>query len=118
MKQGLIIGAIVGGILALLTVVGGSIAWAQKKSNDLRRGWHLVPIVATSRPLKRGDRISAGALVSRDTPEQFVTSSVVPAAKLGSLEQRLLSVDLPANAMVRWSDLESEPPDPRRQAGS
>ena len=115
MKRGLLIGGLVGAILALLTVAAATVGFIGKRSRDMRRGWSLVPVVVTGRALKHGDRISPGALVVRDTPEQFVTGSVVPAGQLGSLDPRLLGVDLPENAMGHWADLQPEGPDPVRE---
>ena len=110
MGRGLMIGAAIGAGLALLLTVAGTIAFTTEQVAKMRRGWNLVPLVATSRALKRGAPLAAGDLVSREEVEQFATDNSLKPDDLTRVTQRIVAADLPAGALVYWNDLEPEQP--------
>lgn len=110
MGRGITIGVAIGAALALLLTAVGTMLYTSKRASDLRRGWNAVPLVTTAHAVKRGARIGPGDLVGREMPEQFATDDALRPADLGRANQQVLAVDLPANTLVYWGDLESEQP--------
>jgi len=74
---------------------------------NVRRGWHLVPIIVASQSIPDGTVIDFSMISMREVPETFVTSSVVrPDSAAYVLNQRLM-VPVQAGDPLLWSQFES-----------
>lgn len=105
--SGMLLGGVVGFVVATMLVAVVGFAWAKKKAADARRGWNLVPVIVVAQELPEGTVITYDHLLQRSVPEQFVTSSVVkPDAASYIVNQRLL-VPVQAGDMLLWSQFET-----------
>jgi pilus assembly protein CpaB len=105
--SGVLLGGVVGFVVATMLVAVVGFVWVKKKAADARRGWNLVPVIVVAQDLPEGTVITYDQLVQRSVPEQFVTSSVVkPDAASYIVNQRIL-VPVQAGDMVLWSQVET-----------
>jgi Flp pilus assembly protein CpaB len=106
MMRGVLIGAAVGLVLAIVASGAGAVSYAAYQAKAARKGWVLKPAVVTGRDVKRGEGV-AGAVVLREIPEQFATESLVAPASIGAVQAQRFALDLPAGVPVRHSDFAS-----------
>ena len=87
--------------------------YAERRMEQMQRGWDMVSVAAAARPLKQGETIAPGALVARNLAKQASPSAIL-AADREKLTGRVLAIDLPAGSTIRETDFETNPPDPLR----
>jgi pilus assembly protein CpaB len=96
-------------VAVVLGLFAGIVAYSaiQKKQNDVRRGWNLVPVVVSAIDIAEGTVVTFDMISQRSVPEQFVTSSVVKPDSASYIVNQKVLVPVQAGDPLLWSQFET-----------
>ena len=109
-NSGFIAGLTIGLAITLVLACLGSglgFVYVQKKTNDARKGWNLVPVVVAAQDIAEDTIVTMEMISQRSIPEQFVTSSVVKPDSASYVVNQKVLVPLQAGDPLLWSQFET-----------
>ncbi|HUU02115.1 MAG TPA: Flp pilus assembly protein CpaB [Myxococcota bacterium] len=80
----------------------------QRTQDEITRGWHLKPMAVAARDIEEGTLLDYDMLARMDSPEQFVTGSVVEPKQIEKVIGQRVMVPLQRGDPILWSHFYSE----------
>jgi hypothetical protein len=99
---GVLVTGFIGGIVSFMLV--------RQAEYEARKGWNLLPVMVTDRPLAPGDRVPLEALAQRSIPEQLSTESVVKTDMVRFIEGQMITAPLKPGDPLYWGLFSSRRP--------
>lgn len=99
----LIVGAVVGAFLGLVTGGGGTWLAAKREASLARKGWVLVPVVIVRRDLAPGTVLTMDDIDQRSVPEVLVNASIIKPDSVSYVINQPLLVPVAAGEPLRWA---------------
>jgi hypothetical protein len=102
-----------GGLVVSLIVIGSAMVggmqyFSKKAGRDAQRGWNLVPVLVTTRPVAAGEALVPTDYKEGSTPEQFAPGSFPP-VDAPALRGKKLEAPLVAGEVITRGHFEKRP---------